>query len=375
MKGSNQMPYVFRGFLSAMTLWAGSVLSAAPPADGPEKVFVGYVHQKADGIRYQWYTHLCHAFVVADEAGQVKPNDHVPSHELAREAHQAGVKVLLSLGGWGWDQQFAAMTSSPEAEVRYVAAVIGLVEKFNYDGVDLDWEYPDTRAEVIGFERLARTLRAGLDEIGDRKCRPMLLTMAASANPETLHWLKPEFLLETIDWINVMTYDYTGRGTPFAGHHSPLHASSRAPANSSMSTELTMQYLVDTRKLPADRLAVGLPLYGRGFGVGEPYASTANAAAPPYESANYARIHQLQHDQGWIRTWDDETKNPWLISPEGVAAIGYDDDQSVAMKAEWAMKKGFRGVFFWQIAGDRLPDGSNPLQEAAHAAWVRYSAR
>jgi len=34
------------------------------------------------------------------------------------------------------------------------------------------------------------------------------------------------------------------------------------------------------------------------------------------------------------------------------------------------MSKGFRGVFFWQVDGDRLPDGSNPLQEAAHAAWA-----
>ena len=39
--------------------------------------------------------------------------------------------------------------------------------------------------------------------------------------------------------------------------------------------------------------------------------------------------------------------------------------KSVALKTEWAMKKGFRGVFFWQIAADRLPDGTNPLQEAS----------
>jgi chitinase len=33
------------------------------------------------------------------------------------------------------------------------------------------------------------------------------------------------------------------------------------------------------------------------------------------------------------------------------------------------MKQGFRGVFFWEIGGDLLPDGSNPLQEAAHKKW------
>ena len=45
--------------------------------------------------------------------------------------------------------------------------------------------------------------------------------------------------------------------------------------------------------------------------------------------------------------------------------IGYDDAESVAIKTEWAMKQGFRGVFFWQINADRLPDGTHPLQEAS----------
>ena len=49
--------------------------------------------------------------------------------------------------------------------------------------------------------------------------------------------------------------------------------------------------------------------------------------------------------------------------------IGYDDAESVAIKTEWAMEQGFRGVFFWQVAADRLPDGSHPLQEAARKLW------
>jgi chitinase len=47
----------------------------------------------------------------------------------------------------------------------------------------------------------------------------------------------------------------------------------------------------------------------------------------------------------------------------------YDDEESVATKTEWALSKGFRGVFFWQIAADLLPDGTNPLQEASHIKW------
>jgi chitinase len=71
-------------------------------------------------------------------------------------------------------------------------------------------------------------------------------------------------------------------------------------------------------------------------------------------------LHNLLHNEGWTRQWDDETKNPWLLSPERNIVVGYDDAESVSIKTEWAMQQGFRGVFFWQISADLLPDGSNP---------------
>jgi chitinase len=334
-----------------------------------DKVFVGYLYGEPRNINFHLYTHLYHAFLVADEDGNVQPRRNVPSRELTGAAHKAGVKVVLSLGGWGWDRQFASIVDKPEAEDRYVKSVIQTVDEFDYDGIDLDWEYPDTAREVVGFERLSRRFRKLLDAIGEKKGRQMLLTMAVSSNPGTLKWLGKDFLLETMDWINVMTYDFTGGRTTYAGHHSPLFASSKQPGGNPRSTELSMKYLLEERAMPANRLAVGIPLYGRGFAVSEPYASTKDAPKTRVPQGNYGNLHRLQHEEGWSRKWDEETKNPWLIAPDHSIVIGYDDAESVAIKTEWAMKKGFRGVFFWQVAADRLPDGSNPLQEASRKKW------
>ena len=330
-----------------------------------DKVFVGYVYRRPEKINFDLYTHLCHAFVVANEDGTIRQNRSCPSRELVADAHKAGVRVLISLGGWGWDKQFAAIVSKPEAEDRYVKAVVAIVDEYDYDGIDLDWEYPDTREEVVGFERLSRRFRQQLDELDQKKGRHLFQTMAASSNPPTLKWLTNELLLETMDWVNMMTYDYAGDWTDYAGHHSPLFASSKQPG-APRSTELSMKYLVD-RGLPANKLAVGLPLYGKGFAVSEPYASTKDAANKGRvpRGGGYNNIAKLIKDQGWTRRWDDETKNPWAIAPDGSAIIGYDDAESIALKTEWAMKQGFRGVFFWQIGGDQMPDGANPLQAAS----------
>src|SRR5262249_9511659 len=151
-----------------------------------------------------------------------------------------------------------------------------IVDQNDYDGIDLDWEYPDTKEEVIGFERLTRRFRQALDDLGWKKGRAMVVTMAASANAGTLRWLDQAVLLETLDGINVMAYDFPGQGTNYAGHPSPLFASPKQPG-APRSTELTMKYLLVERGLPANRLAVGIPLYGRGFNVAEPYASTKGA--------------------------------------------------------------------------------------------------
>jgi chitinase len=336
-----------------------------PPAD---KVFVGYLFGPPRNINFKLYTHLCHAFLTANADGTLRKERGVPNPDLTAQAHKAGVKVLISLGGWGYDEQFAAITAHPEAEDRYVKGVIALIDSADYDGLDLDWEYPNTKAEIVGFEHLTRRFRKELDAIAARKGRPMLITMAASADPGTLRWLDKAFLLKTMDWINVMTYDYAGEWANHAGHNAPLFASSKEPGKGHLSIERTMKFLVEDRQIPANRLALGLPLYGRGFAVSEPYASTKDVARKRMPAGEYSNIDKLWHEKNWTRLWDEQTKVPWLIAPDKSSVIGYDDAQSIAIKAEWARKQGFKGVFFWQINGDRMSDGSNPLQQAAKQA-------
>ena len=357
----------------ALSLLASSArpTTAAPPdPKAGDKVFVGYLYGPHRDLKFDFYTHICHAFITSDGDGNLGKTPNVPDRGLTSSAHKAGVKVLVSLGGWGYDQQFGSIVAKPEAEDRYVKAVMEIVDGSDYDGIDLDWEYPDTKAEIVGFERLSRRFRKLLDELGTKKSRPMFLTMAAAANPGTLSWLGKDFLLETMDWVNVMTYDFAGDWSSYAGHNSPLHASSKQPKGDRLSTEASLKHLVEDREIPANRLAVGIPLYGKGFSVAEPYASIKGVPRSKFGSVTYRNLVKMIGDQGWTRQWNDETKTPWLFAPDKKAVIGYDDAESVGLKAEWAMKQGFRGVFFWEIGQDRLPDGSNPLQEAARKAWL-----
>src|SRR5205814_1169615 len=110
----------------------------------PPKVFVGYLYGPPRDINFRLYTHICHAFIVADGDGTIKPGRNVPNAKLVEQAHKESVQMLVSLGGWGWDKQFAEIVSKLESEDRYVKAVLAIVRDADYDGIDLDWEYPDT---------------------------------------------------------------------------------------------------------------------------------------------------------------------------------------------------------------------------------------
>ena len=111
----------------------------------------------------------------------------------------------------------------------------------------------------------------------------MRLTMAVNWSPDTIKWMTDELILENYDWLNMMTYDYSGGSSRVAAHQAPLYPSSKQQfpegAFRRSATE-TFSYLLEERKLPPNRLALGLPLYGRGFLAPAPMRPSRMPAPP-----------------------------------------------------------------------------------------------
>ena len=295
----------------------GSAL-AAPGEKDADKVFVGYLFGQPRNINFRLYTHLCHAFLVADGEGSVQKRGNVPSRELTGEAHKAGVKVLLSLGGWGWDKQFASIVSKPEAEDRYVKSVMEIVDEFDYDGIDLDWEYPDTEEEVVGFERLTRRFRKELDAIGAEEGaadgrddgrlvqsrHAQVARQGVPAGDDGLDQRDDLRLHRRLDELR----------RPSLAALRLVEAAGRKPALDGIDHEV-----------PARRAGPARGPAGGGDSRSTAAASPSPSPMPPRRArrragvpgGNYSNLHKLQSEQGWTRKWDDETKNPWLISPDG----------------------------------------------------------
>jgi chitinase len=58
----------------------------------------------------------------------------------------AGLQVLLSLGGWNHGTApFTAMVSSMHNIEEFAHNAVTFLRRHNFDGLDVDWEYPGNR--------------------------------------------------------------------------------------------------------------------------------------------------------------------------------------------------------------------------------------
>lgn len=65
-------------------------------------------------------------------------------YERVVEYKRHGIKVSLGLGGWNDSagDKYSRLVNDPAARARFVDHMINFLDKYGFDGLDLDWEYP-----------------------------------------------------------------------------------------------------------------------------------------------------------------------------------------------------------------------------------------
>ena len=77
-------------------------------------------------------------------------NGSIPSEEILANirANNNGAKFYICFGGNGRSDGFK-LKHRKEARHNFVKGLLSLVQKHNLDGVDYNWEYPDTALEMV----------------------------------------------------------------------------------------------------------------------------------------------------------------------------------------------------------------------------------
>jgi chitinase len=124
--------------------------------------------------------------------------------------------------------------------------------------------------------------------------------------------------------------------------------------------------------IPARKLTLGIPFYGKGWSGCEPgpngdglYQScTGLASGSADESFDFAYLTTrgfLSRDrdglytvagQGFVRRWSGTARVPYLFNMSSGVFITYDDEASVQAKVDLVKRYGLRGAMFWEIGAD-----------------------
>jgi chitinase len=297
--------------------------------------------------------------------------------KLLKEAHP-GLQTLISVGGWTGSGQFSNVALTADSRQKFVKSCISMMTQYGFDGVDIDWEYPtgggmegnSARPEdKENFTFLLAEFRKQLDELGSIDGRPYLLTIAAPASEFDYKNYELGKISESVDWINVMAYDFSGEWSSTTGFNAPLYSDPNATTSDENGDTTIQGYLA--AGVPADKLVFGVPFYGRGWsgvdkvndGLYQPYTDipdgTLEAGTFEYYdlAANY--VGKFQH------LWNDAAQVPWLYDAETGMMISYDDPHSLALKADYVKQKGLGGMMIWELASE---DRAHSLLKAIYKA-------
>ena len=104
------------------------------------------------------------------------------------------------------------MAANPTARAKFVEGVVKAMKEVQFNGVDIDWEYPQ-KADAANFISLLHELHDALEAQGAIDHQHYYLTIAVGAGIDKIQNLTKEQwqdVSSVVDSIGVMTYDFHG---------------------------------------------------------------------------------------------------------------------------------------------------------------------
>lgn len=271
------------------------------------------------------------------------------------------LKVLVSVGGWGWSGNFSDAALTDSSRNRFGASAARFVLEHNLDGIDLDWEYPNHPGagniyrpeDVHNFTLMLRCVREHLDSLSAEQGRKekYLLTIATGASE--LYAANTELgeLQQYLDFINIMTYDFHHGASYQAGHHSNLFLSALDAPDGDATDRAVEIHIRDG--VPASKLNIGVPFYGRVWDGVEPVSQGLyRDARTTGAGMSYSDVLKSLADPSFTRYYDSSASSPFLWNESDSVFISYDDEVSLAAKMKYVREKGLGGVMFWEYTED-----------------------
>jgi len=249
-------------------------------------------------------TDLNIAFINPDANGDFAPLPVL--NQLITTAHQQSVKVMASIGG-GAAPAYYSVLLSDDMRAAFIKNLVQLTVDHQLDGIDVDLEGPRIDSN---YEAFLVDLRSALKQHGKMLTAAIATAYAAQYTDKALAQL---------DFVNIMSYDKTGPWNPAnPGQHAPY----------AMAVD-DLGYWGNTRGIAKEKMSLGLPFYGYGFGPGAPADMTYSDIISQHPGA----------------------ENADSVKVAGGGMVYYNGIPTITAKTTLALQNA-GGVMIWQLLQD-----------------------
>ncbi|KAJ2778321.1 hypothetical protein GGI15_004205, partial [Coemansia interrupta] len=386
--------------LTIAALALAALTHAEAPSCGPSSRYVvayypSWKRQSLMNVDWATITHVHVAHAIPQDSGDFTFDGEWFLPQLVRDAHAQQTKVSLSLGGWTGSNRLSTIMRDTHKRATLIRALGSFVERYELDGVDIDWEYVGRQGskcnkvapaeDAANLLRFVRALRASLHARSPGGEEAKLVSLAVRVQPfDTADGPMGDVspFAEYVDYASILAFDVNGAWSNTTGPNAPLDHQRNRGAPYSLRQAVT-QWL--DAKWPADKLVAGISYSGRSLTTQAVLTAKQNASmyaafdrdvpqGDPEDARWYdvcentnmmSGVWQYRHlrDQGilqqhnvssaeWVRVWDEHTSTPWLYNAQMRRFVSYDDPQSVGLKVGYAREMRLKGVMAWGLHGD-----------------------
>jgi chitinase len=325
-----------------------------------------------------------YSFLVPKKDGTITIQDTTYISEV-NELKEHDVRVIAVVNGVGSDTCQAFMTIAADATLRakFIKNLMDLVEKYNFDGVDIDWEAVSEtlKPNAKNLNLLIQELREEMNRRQDEGGSPYLLTMAVPASSYGTSADRFDFvtLNKYVDYINIMSYDLNNSSK--TTHLSPLYSSSKD--NGYGFGAVYGLQIISGLGFSKNKLIIGCAGYGKAYKVnGSSSSSTypalgvsgtltqisgidgSFASGTLYGSAINALIKTGKYVQYTEKNSNGKVVGSYLYNSADKIFITYDSKEAVMAKYEYAASMDGVGIMCWAYTEDTSDTVINAIYEA-----------
>jgi len=323
-------------------------------------------------------THLIYAFGGLGKDDSIVPFDEYQDIEkggygrfAALKTYNKDLKTMLAIGGWNeGSTRFSPLVADPDRRQVFIKSALRFLRQYNFDGLDLDWEYPTQRKggrpqDKENYAILIAEMRAAFESEAKKTGKERLLI--SMAVPASLEYAGKGYAIDkldkSLDFFNLLTYDYHSAQEPAVNHHSPLYRPedwSEFDFRKDLNIDATIKFYLQ-HGASRDKLVLGIPTYGRSYTLANPDAhGISSPATGPGDQGSgtkedgylaYYEICEKILEEGW----DLVTPYPGIMGPyahKDNQWVGFDDVDSAVEKAFYVAEEELGGIMFWTIDND-----------------------